>query len=253
MSETGGGKGAGERGGGPLLFAFENRCKRECGIFKAETLPQIPSKDQVIGLSEDLRARSKLPQHVLKVLDALPQGTHPMTQLSTAVMSLQVNLSQDESWACPYDFRGQTPHQLLCCKDKLLPTTYTLLQASCLLQPESKFAAAYTKGIRKTEFWDPIYEDSLDLIAKMPGIAANIYRRTYKGGDQIPADLNLDWAGNLAHQMGEAYYDFNLYSKKTKWETSLIFSIYSAIIKVAQWQSQSSIAMQALRKKEHRN
>ena len=51
---------------------------------------QVPTADQVSGLSEDLRSRSKLPQHVLKVLDALPEGTHPMTQLSTAVMSLQV-------------------------------------------------------------------------------------------------------------------------------------------------------------------
>ena len=71
------------------------------------------------------------------------------------------------------------------------------------LQPESKFAAAYTKGINKLNFWDPVYEDSLDLIAKMPGIAANIYRRTYKGGKQIEADPDLDWAGNLAHQMGK--------------------------------------------------
>jgi len=74
--------------------------------------------------------------------------------------------------------------------------------AMCL-QPDSKFAAAYSQGVNKKQFWEPVYEDSLDLIAKMPGIAANIYRRTYKGGKQIPADPNLDWAGNLAHQMGE--------------------------------------------------
>lgn len=73
----------------------------------------------------------------------------------------------------------------------------------CIVQPSSQFAAAYTKGIRKTEFWDPIYEDSLNLIAKMPAIAATIYRRTYKGGNQIEADPKLDWAGNLAHQMGK--------------------------------------------------
>lgn len=42
----------------------------------------------------------------------------------------------------------------------------------------------------------------MDLIAKMPAIAANIYTRTYKGGKSIEPDSNLDWAGNLAHQMG---------------------------------------------------
>ena len=73
------------------------------------------------------------------------------------------------------------------------------------MQPESKFAAAYSKGINKLNYWDPVYEDSLDLIAKMPGIAAHIYRKTYKGGKQIDANPDLDWAGNLAHQMGAAH------------------------------------------------
>ena len=41
------------------------------------------------ALSEELRSRSALPPHVAKVLSALPEGTHPMTQFSTAVLSLQ--------------------------------------------------------------------------------------------------------------------------------------------------------------------
>lgn len=45
-----------------------------------------------MALTEDLRSRSALPKHVAKVLKALPKGTHPMTQFSTAVLSLQVEL-----------------------------------------------------------------------------------------------------------------------------------------------------------------
>lgn len=71
------------------------------------------------------------------------------------------------------------------------------------MQPSSKFAAAYAEGINKLNYWEPVYEDSLDLISKLPGIAAHIYRRTYKGGNQIEADPKLDWAANLAHQMGD--------------------------------------------------
>lgn len=55
---------------------------------------QIPTKEQVSGLSEELQARSRLPLHVLKVLESLPEGTHPMTQLSTAVLALQVCCDQ---------------------------------------------------------------------------------------------------------------------------------------------------------------
>jgi citrate synthase len=45
-------------------------------------------------------------------------------------------------------------------------------------------------------------EDSLNLTAKLPEIAAFIYRLKYKNGDIIPPDPNLDWAGNFAHMMG---------------------------------------------------
>ena len=39
----------------------------------------------------------------------------------------------------------------------------------------------------KLNYWDPVYEDSMNLIAKLPGIAALIYRNTYKGGAPHPA------------------------------------------------------------------
>ena len=70
------------------------------------------------------------------------------------------------------------------------------------LQPASEFARAYSEGIGKTKYWEPVYEDSLNLIAKLPAIAARIYRNTYKGGDVIAPDPKLDWAGNLSHMMG---------------------------------------------------
>ena len=73
------------------------------------------------------------------------------------------------------------------------------------MQPSSKFAAAYSKGINKLNYWEPNLEDSIDIIAKLPGIAALIYRNTYKGGDVIEADPKLDWAANLSHQMGPCH------------------------------------------------
>lgn len=58
-------------------------------------------------------------------------------------------------------------------------------------------------GIHKTKYWEPVYEDSMNLLGKLPGIAATIYNNTYKGGKQIPMDPNLDWAANLAVMMGQ--------------------------------------------------
>ncbi|GAC1442097.1 MAG: citrate (Si)-synthase [Sediminibacterium sp.] len=70
------------------------------------------------------------------------------------------------------------------------------------LQTESNFAKEYSKGINKKDYWNPIYDDTMDLIARLPRIAAYIYRRKYKNNEHIQPNGLLDWAGNLAHMMG---------------------------------------------------
>lgn len=44
-----------------------------------------------------------------------------------------------------------------------------------LLQKHSKFAAAYSKGVKKTELWEYMLEDSLDLTAKTFTLGALIH------------------------------------------------------------------------------
>src|SRR5690606_7068225 len=70
------------------------------------------------------------------------------------------------------------------------------------LQTESKFAKAYATGISKKDHWSYVYEDTMTLIARLPRIAAYIYRRKYKGGDHIQPDGMLDWSANFGHMMG---------------------------------------------------
>ena len=70
------------------------------------------------------------------------------------------------------------------------------------LQTESQFAKRYAKGMSKSDYWEAVFDDSMDLIARLPRIAAYIYRRKYKGGDHIQPNGLLDWAGNFAHMMG---------------------------------------------------
>ncbi len=73
------------------------------------------------------------------------------------------------------------------------------------MQRESEFVREYNSGrLKKTDYWAPTYEDGLDLLAKLPGIAAFIYRLKYKNGDIIPSDTRLDLGGNFAHMMGFA-------------------------------------------------
>ncbi len=76
------------------------------------------------------------------------------------------------------------------------------------LQRESVFVPAYNGGMSKMDYWDPTYEDSINLLAKLPEIAAFIYRLKYKGDKQIGSDQSLDFGANFAHMMGIAHpYD----------------------------------------------
>ncbi len=79
----------------------------------------------------------------------------------------------------------------------------TVFTAAVLaLQTESKFTKAYEEGMNKKEYWSYVYEDSMTLIARLPRIAAYIYRRKYKNGEHIHPDGMLDWSANFAHMMG---------------------------------------------------
>jgi citrate synthase len=72
------------------------------------------------------------------------------------------------------------------------------------LERESAFAKAYAKGMPKTEYWQHTFEDSMDLIGKLPNIAARIYRNVYKDGKVAPTDKAQDYGYNLANKLGFA-------------------------------------------------
>jgi citrate synthase len=71
------------------------------------------------------------------------------------------------------------------------------------LQNESTFTRAYMEGIQKKDYWEYYLEDSLNLTAKLPALAAYIYNLRYNDGRYIAPDPNLDWAANFAHMIGK--------------------------------------------------
>ncbi len=133
------------------------------GLFWLMLTGEVPTQEQVNWLSDEWEKRAHVPEHTFKALEALPADTHPMTQFSMAIVSMQ---------------------------------------------SESVFSKRYAEGISKHDYWDPTYEDAMNLIARLPVVAAYIYRRLFKNGDHIPADHSLDWAGNFAHMLGVDSPDF---------------------------------------------
>jgi citrate synthase len=79
----------------------------------------------------------------------------------------------------------------------------TIFSAAVMtMQRESFFTKKYHAGINKMEYWDPTYEDALNLLAKLPEVATYIYAKLYRDGKRIQSNPNLDYGANFAHMMG---------------------------------------------------
>ncbi|KPL06198.1 type I citrate synthase [bacterium SM23_57] len=80
--------------------------------------------------------------------------------------------------------------------------------AVLVMEKESMFRKRYDEGMPKTEYWDPAFEDAMNLLGKLPGIAAGMYRIRYGKGEPIPYDKSMDWGANYAHMLGNDKPDF---------------------------------------------
>lgn len=68
-------------------------------------------------------------------------------------------------------------------------------------QKMKKITTITTKNTFFQEYWEHTYEDVLDVVAKMPEVAALIYRCKFKDG-KVKKDLSLDYTGNYCAMMG---------------------------------------------------
>ncbi len=109
--------------------------------------------------------------------------------------------------------RSHVPNHVFATIDALPLNTHPMtmfITGVLALQTESNFAKAYAKGVNKKDHWQYVYDDAIDLIARLPRIAAYVYRRKYHKNEHIQPNGLLDWAGNFAHMMGyedESFYE----------------------------------------------
>jgi len=86
-------------------------------------------------------------------------------------------------------------------KDTHPMTQFTIGLAAA--QTDSKFAKAYERGVNKNTYWEHTLEDVLDVIAKLPEIAAIIYRNSFKDGVvNKNVDPNLDYSATFNRLLG---------------------------------------------------
>ena len=70
------------------------------------------------------------------------------------------------------------------------------------LQRESVFFKQYESGLKKEDYWKAMLEDALNIVAKIPAIAAAVYRLRFNKGERIAPDPQMDITGDYVHMLG---------------------------------------------------
>jgi citrate synthase len=137
---------------------------------------------------------------ILELTDKLPEEIFWLLLTGNLPDRLELRDLQDD-----LKNRSDVPQYVWNLIDSMPEDTHpmVMLNASILImENESEFRRKYDEGIERDKLWEPMYDDCLNLNARMPAVAAYIYRKRFNKGSRIDADKSLDWAGNYAHMLG---------------------------------------------------
>jgi len=167
----------------------------------------LVTETSLLDAQEGIRFRGYSIPELQVSLPKAPGGGEPLPEGLFHLMLLGELPSQEdvETITNIWQRRSHVPNHVFATIDALPITAHPMtmfVTGVMALQTESNFAKAYATGINKKDYWSPVFEDTMDLIARLPRIAAYIYRRKYKNNEHIHPNGLLDWAGNLAHMMG---------------------------------------------------
>ncbi|KAF7327546.1 Citrate synthase [Mycena kentingensis (nom. inval.)] len=170
-------------------------------------LPALIWDGSVLDADEGIRFRGKTIPEIQKLLPKAPGGQEPLPEglfwlLVTGEIPTQEQVTElSKDWAA----RSAIPAFVEEIIDRCPPTLHPMSQFSLAvtaLNHDSAFAKAYQNGISKKEYWGPTFEDSMDLIAKLPNIAGRIYRNVFGQGKLPAIDASKDYSQNLSTLLG---------------------------------------------------
>jgi citrate synthase len=156
---------------------------------------------------EGIRFRGKTIPEVMTELPKPPGKDYPYVEGFWHFLLTGDVPTQEQAEEVVADFKARRPvPQYVIDMLRILPRDthpMTMFSAAIVcMQRESKFAKFYAEGFDRMRAWDPMYEDATDIIARLPTIAAYIYRMKYRSDTPIAPDPDLDLGGNFAHMMG---------------------------------------------------
>jgi citrate synthase len=167
----------------------------------------LVTETSLLDAQEGIRFRGYTIPELQQKLPSAIKGGEPLPEALFYLMLVGELPTEDDAnhITSVWQRRSHVPNHVFATIDALPLNTHPMTMfvvGVMALQTESNFAKEYSKGINKKDYWGPVYDDSMDLIARLPRIAAYIYRRKYKNNEHIQPNGLLDWAGNFAHMMG---------------------------------------------------
>jgi citrate synthase len=167
----------------------------------------LVTETSLLDSEEGIRFRGYTIPELQVKLPKAPKGDEPLPEGLFYLMLIGElpTSAETENITSLWQRRSHVPNYVFATIDALPLSTHPMtmfVTGIMALQTESNFAKEYAKGLNKKDYWSFVYDDAMDLIARLPRIAAYIYRRKYKNNEHIQPNGLLDWAGNLAHMMG---------------------------------------------------
>ncbi|MBK8145294.1 MAG: citrate (Si)-synthase, eukaryotic [Bacteroidetes bacterium] len=165
------------------------------------------TETSLLDSNEGIRFRGYSIPELIEKLPKAEGGSQPLPEGLFHLMLLgEIPTEEDvDHVSAVLARRSHVPNYVFDAVEALPLHTHPMTQFSIAimaLQTESLFAKAYNEGISKKEYWAYIYEDTMNLIARLPRIAAYIFRRKYRNGEHIQPNGMLDYAANFAHMLG---------------------------------------------------
>ncbi len=167
----------------------------------------LVSETSLLDSQEGIRFRGHSIPELQEKLPKVPGGSEPLPEGLFYLMLLDEMPTEDDANLVTslLQRRSHVPTHVFSAIDALPLNAHPMtmfVTGIMALQTESNFSKRYAEGMNKKDYWDAVFDDCLDVIARLPRIAAYIYRRKYRNNDHIQPNGLLDWAGNLAHMLG---------------------------------------------------
>jgi citrate synthase len=159
--------------------------------------------------AEGIRFRGMSIPEVLKALPKARGGKMPLVGGLYYLLMVGEVPTKEEAWEVEAEWgkRAVVPdyvYKMIKAMPKETHPMTLFSQAVLALQNQSVFVQKY-HGMKKDEYWEAALEDSLELTAKLPVIAAFIYRYKYFGETKKPKyNPKWDYGLNFSKMLGVA-------------------------------------------------